>query len=106
MLNILYPSVRMGRMISVALPIYEYTGSQELSIASCVLCDLTSIIADSTPFFKNWNQFFLAALFFPWFYKSYWQQFKSVHTVNEYIVEIVPLMIFLCIEFNRIFTSS
>ena len=57
MLNILYPSVRMGRMISVALPIYEYTGSQELSIASCVLCDLTSIIADSTPFFKNWNQF-------------------------------------------------
>ena len=89
MLNILYPSVRMGRMISVALPIYEYTGSQELSIASCVLCDLTS-----------------AALFFPWCYKSYWQQFKSVHTVNEYIVEIVPLMIFLCIEFNRIFTTS
>ena len=93
MINLLYPSVRIGRMITVALPVYKYTGSYELCITSCILCDSTSILADSRQFFDNWNQFFLAALFLPWFYKSYWEQFINVFSIKDYAFELLSLAI-------------
>ena len=96
MLHIVYPSVRVGRILSIALPVFRITESVSVSIVGGLLCDFTSIVLDARPFFKSWTQFLWAALFFHFFYESYWEQFRQFSSLSSYVRELACIFSLLC----------
>lgn len=91
-MRVLYPLVRLARAGIVAQTTAHVTHSTATAVTLGVFTDAISIVADSRPFFSNASQFWLAAVFLPWFFESYWQSFVSVSRVESYELELVLLL--------------
>ena len=93
MFGVLYPLVRVSRSAVVGTYVYELSNSVELTACACITTDVSSILLDSRPFFNNWSEFVLAAIFLPWCYSSYWSQFSANANKNAYVLEFVVILL-------------
>ena len=86
-----YPLARLGRVAVVSRAAYQTTGSVELSVVAGVCTDITSIAVESRPFFATWAQLWIACIFLPWFFESYWDLFVDRNRRKWYGLEVTLL---------------
>ena len=101
MRGVVYPLVRLSRATTAGVLVHQSLASTELALLAVVACDFASIVADARPFLRTWAQFWLAGLFLPWFYESYWEQFASHPNFRLYYFELsVFAMLALVVVFR------
>lgn len=100
-----YVSVRASRAILVAQAVHEHTDSIAAGAAALVVTDCASIVSDARPFLPTWSEFWLAALFLPWFIDSYWRQFVAHPRFLRYDGELLALGVALLACAHRLASS-
>lgn len=98
-----YPCARLGRVAVVTNAVYQYTGSVELSAVAGVSTDVCSVAIEARPFLPTWPQFWLACVFLPWLYASYWDMFVDQNRSKPYGLEAALLLAILLGEGSQKF---
>ena len=92
-MHLLYPLARLGRATVAAETALFVTHSPVCAAVSWCAAEATSIVVDARPFFSSPSQFFLAALFLPWWIDDYWEQFVARCDRRKYQIEVAALLL-------------
>ena len=98
-MHVLYPLARTGRGLFVGEIVYQCSDSLPCAACAWFCTDVVSIVLDARPFFQTYSQFLMAALFLPWFFDSYWEQFVAQANKHLYIIEVILLYTFIGLIF-------